>query len=126
MIHSFLRGFMVVLVLTVAFVATTSNAIAKVISKIDVRGAERVEVATIKTYLPVTEGDTFTQDTLDRSLKSLYATGFFADVTVRESNGSLIVNVIENPIVNRIVFEGNDKIEDEELLQEIRMRARMV
>lgn len=126
MIHSFLRGFMVVLVLTVAFVATSSHAIAKVISKIDVRGAERVEVATIKTYLPVTEGDTFTQDTLDRSLKSLYATGFFADVTVRESNGSLIVNVIENPIVNRIVFEGNDKIEDEELLQEIRMRPRMV
>lgn len=107
-------------------VLVSSNALAQTISKIEVRGSERVEIETIKTYLPVSIGDTINQGTLDRSVKSLYATGFFADVSVKEINGKLIVDVIENPVINKIAFEGNDKVEDSELMQEIRLRPRMV
>lgn len=104
----------------------STPAVAATLSKVDVRGSQRVEVETIKTYLPVALGDHIDQDALDRSVKSLYATGFFADVSVKEVNGTLIVDVVENPVINQVAFEGNDKINDSELLAEVRLRPRTV
>lgn len=97
-----------------------------VIRDIKVTGTERIEPATVLTYLDVKVGDKMTQDTLDSALKSLFATGLFADVVLRQNNTTLEVAVVENPVVNEIAFEGNDKIEDEQLLAEIQMRPRQV
>lgn len=109
-----------------AGVLLSTSAFAATVSKIEVRGSQRVEVETIKTYLPVTLGDHLDQDALDRSVKSLYATGFFADVSVKDANGTLIVDVVENPVINQVAFEGNDKIDDNELMAEVRLRPRTV
>ena len=51
----------------------------------------------------------------DRSLKSLFATGLFSDVTIRQVGETLVVHVVENPIINRVAFEGNQRIEDKTL-----------
>jgi len=56
----------------------------------------------------------------------LFATGLFADVSVRETSGTLFVDVLENPIVSEIAFEGNDDLKDNELLVEIALRPRQV
>ncbi len=96
------------------------------IDNIAVVGAERIEPSTILTYLDVKAGDDMTQETFDRALKSLYGTGLFADVTLRQKGGTLEVTVVENPVINEIAFEGNDKIKDEELLAEIQLRPRQV
>ena len=61
----------------------------------------------------VQPGDAFTADRLDRSLKTLYATGLFSDVNLRRDGNTLVVRVTENPIVNRITFEGNHKVTDD-------------
>src|SRR3546814_6162511 len=63
---------------------------------------------------------------LDDSLKNLFATGLFADVRLEREGDNLIVVVSENPIVNRIAFEGNDRIDDETLQQEIELWPRVV
>ncbi len=112
--------------LCVSLILLTSQVWAQTISRIEVRGSERVEIETVKTYLPVRLGDPVDQEVLDRSVKALYATGFFADVGIKEANGILIVDVVENPVINKVVFEGNKKIEEAELSQEIRLRPRMV
>lgn len=96
------------------------------ISEIRVNGVQRIEPATVLTYLGVSVGDDVTTDTLNQALKNLYATGLFADVQMSHNRGVLQVTVAENPIINEIVFEGNEKIKDTELLSEISLRSRQV
>ncbi|MEM6780834.1 MAG: outer membrane protein assembly factor BamA, partial [Pseudomonadota bacterium] len=96
------------------------------ISEIRVDGAQRIDPATVLTYLDLRPGDTVTQDQLDDSLKGLFSTGLFADVILRLDRGVLAVEVIENPVINEVAFEGNDQLEDSELQAEIVMRARQV
>lgn len=97
-----------------------------IIQQVSVSGNERVEPETIASYLAVRPGDPFDPALLDASLKALFATGLFSDVELTESGGSLIVRVVENPIINRIIFEGNKKLDNDELLEEVRLRPRQV
>jgi outer membrane protein insertion porin family len=94
--------------------------------EIRVNGTERVEPATVMTYLDMRLGDPLTQDVMNIGLKNLFATGLFADIQLRDERGVLFVDVVENPVINQIAFEGNDEIEDDELLAEISLRPRQV
>ncbi|WP_374763917.1 outer membrane protein assembly factor BamA [Yunchengibacter salinarum] len=96
------------------------------IQQINVVGTERIEPATIASYLTVRAGDPFNPEKLDQSLKNLVATGLFSDVELIENNGALVVRVVENPIINRVIFEGNDRLDRDELMEEVRLRPRMV
>ncbi len=99
---------------------------AATVREIKVAGTERIEPATVMSYLELKQGDEASQEALDSALKGLFATGLFADVTLSESNGVVTVNVVENPVINVIAFEGNDEIKDEELQAEIQLRSRQV
>ncbi len=99
---------------------------ADVVREIVIQGAQRVEPDTVKSYLLIREGDSFDNRRLDRSLKSLFATGLFADVSVNRDGDRLIVKVLENPVINRIAFEGNDKVTDEDLESEVTLRPRVI
>lgn len=96
------------------------------IADIRVDGTQRIEPATVRSYMRVNPGDPFDPVRLDDSLKNLFATGLFADVRLEREGDTLIVVVSENPIVNRIAFEGNDRIDDDTLQQEIELRPRVV
>ena len=96
------------------------------ITAVQVEGNQRIEVGTIRSYMLVQPGDGFDPDRIDRSLKTLYATGLFQDVTIRRDGNTLVVKVAENPIVNRIAFEGNRKLTDDQLRPELQLRARAV
>ena len=96
------------------------------ITAIKVEGNERIEEGTIRSYMLVQPGDAFDPDRIDRSLKTLYATGLFQDVTLRQDGSTLVVKVQENPIVSRIAFEGNHKLNDEQLRGELQLRPRAV
>jgi len=96
------------------------------VSAIKVEGTQRIEPETVRSYLVLQPGDTFDQSRIDRSLKALFATGLFADVSLRREGGTLIVHVVENPIVNRIAFEGNHKFDDAALNAELQLRPRIV
>ena len=109
-----------------ADVSDTALARGQRIEEIEVHGNDRIEPSTVLSYMVVRPGDTFNQDDLDRSLKTLYATGLFKDVTLHRSGNILQVQVVENPIVNRIVFEGNSAAKDEDLRKVIALRARAV
>ena len=96
------------------------------IEAIRVEGTQRIETATVRSYMRVNPGDPFDPVRLDTSLKNLFATGLFADVRLEREGDILIVVVDENPIVNRIAFEGNERIDDDTLQQEIELRPRVV
>ncbi|GAA0570184.1 outer membrane protein assembly factor BamA [Caenispirillum bisanense] len=97
-----------------------------VIRQIVVEGNQRIEPETVRSYMAVAEGDQFDPARLDQSLKSLFATGLFADVAMRRAGDSLVVRVVENPIINRIAFEGNQRIDDTQLDAETQLRPRVV
>jgi len=96
------------------------------IENIAVRGNERIEPTTVVSYLTVRTGDPFDPEMLDESLKRLFNTGLFADVSFDRQNNTLIINVTENPIINRIIFDGNDSLDNEELGEEVELRPRLV
>ncbi len=96
------------------------------IADIRVEGNQRIETGTILSYILVQPGDPFDPDRIDRSLKTLYATGLFSDVKLTRQGNTLVVHVVENPIVNRIAFEGNHKVTDAQLRPELQLRSRAV
>ena len=99
---------------------------AQTIDSVLVEGNERIEADTVRSYLSVGPGDAFDSGAVNQSLKSLFETGLFADVAIRREGNALVVSVVENPIINRVVFEGNDAIEDQELESEIQLQPRVV
>jgi len=82
------------------------------VREIVVEGAQRIEPETVRSYLLIREGDRFDAKRIDRSMKSLFATGLFADVTMRREGDALVITLVENPVINRIAFEGNKALDD--------------
>jgi outer membrane protein insertion porin family len=97
-----------------------------VVQEIRVEGTQRIAVETVRAYVALQPGDTPDPELLDRSLKALFGTGLFADVALRQEGGALVVRVVENPIVNRIVFEGNRSLKDENINPEVTLKPRTV
>lgn len=104
----------------------TQAPLGSVVRDIKIEGTQRIDPETVQSYLLIKPGDPADPERLDRSLKALFATGLFADVTLRQDGGTLIVRVVENPIINRIAFEGNRRVNDELLLSEVQLRPRVV
>ncbi len=98
----------------------------RIVEEIRVEGNQRIEAETVFSYMVIAVGDPFDPERIDRSLKSLFATGLFADVTLRREGNALVVRVLENPIINRLAFEGNKRIGDDVMSAEVRLRPRVV
>ncbi len=96
------------------------------IEEIRVVGTQRIDPATVMSYMAVAPGEIYDAARVDQSLKDLFATGLFSDVTLRREGDSLIVQVVENPIINRIAFEGARRVKPEQLETEISLRPRVV
>jgi len=96
------------------------------IADIRVEGNQRIEAETVLSYMQLSPGDAFDAERIDRALKNLFSSGLFADVTLRRDGDDLIVTVVENPIINRLAFEGNSRINDEDLQNEVQLRPRVV
>lgn len=97
-----------------------------VVRQIVVEGTQRIEEQTVISYLAVQEGQVFNDQLIDLSLKTLFATGLFSDVKIAEQGGKVTVTVVENPIINRVAFEGNSSLSDEDLDKEVQLKPRIV
>ena len=93
-------------------------------TSIVVEGNRRVEADTIRSYFKLTPGEHLDAAKINSALKALYASGLFQDVRFSQSGGRLVVTVVEAPVIDRIAFEGNNKVKDEQLQQEIQSKAR--
>lgn len=103
-----------------------SESHAKVVREIAVKGNKRIEKTTVLSYVPIKTGVDYGQEELDEALKGLYNTGYFEDVKIQEEGGILVIDLIENAIINKIAFEGNDKLKDDKLKEEVQLHPREV
>ncbi len=97
-----------------------------VIQQIRVEGNQRIEAATVVSYMTIKPGDPVDAAEIDRSLKTLFVTGLFADVTLRQEGDVLVVSIVENPIINRVAFEGNRKLDTDDFEEEVQLKPRVV
>jgi outer membrane protein insertion porin family len=93
-------------------------------SQIVVQGNRRVEADTIRSYFRLAPGERLDNAKVDNGVKALFATGLFQDVRPSFQGGRLVVTVVENQVINRIQFEGNKRVKDEQLNQEIQSKPR--
>src|SRR5580698_6723071 len=96
----------------------------RLIQRITVSGTQRVEPGTVLTYVNIREGEAYDPANVDQALKSLFGTGLFSDVKINFNNGTLAIRVVENPILNQVVFEGNDKVSTKDLTKEVQIKPR--
>ena len=99
---------------------------ADIIQSVTVVGTQRLEADTVRSYIKLRTGTPWTQVNADQALKDLYATELFADVNVRNNAGAVVIEVRENPVVNRIVLEGNKRIKNEKIEPEIKLAPRQI
>ena len=102
---------------TLVFVSAVGveQASAAVVSRIEVRGNSRMDADTVASYLSIKPGKQFSNVDIDDSVKTLYSTGLFTDVSIYTSGSTLVVEVDESGIVNEVFFEGNKRLKDEML-----------
>ncbi|MBU2606339.1 MAG: outer membrane protein assembly factor BamA [Alphaproteobacteria bacterium] len=104
--------------------AQEDNRYGGTIRSILVEGNQRIEARTVQSYLLVEPGDPFDAERIDLSLKTLFATNLFADVSIDRNGDDLLVRVVENPIINRVIFEGNRALKDDKFKEEIQAAPR--
>lgn len=103
------------------------NAAQVYVRDIDVKGLQRVELETVLSYVNIKKGHTTSQEKLDTSLKQLYATGLFTDVVFDVKNDGLLeIKIVENPVINKRLFDGNNKVDDGLLEAEVQLAPRSI
>jgi outer membrane protein insertion porin family len=105
-------------------VASSGAAFAQTANSIVVEGNRRVEADTVRSYFKPGPGGRLGPEQLDEALKALYATGLFSDVRINPAGGRVVVSVVENPVINRVAFEGNKKAKDDQLKAEVQSKPR--
>ncbi|MFN3668543.1 MAG: outer membrane protein assembly factor BamA [Brevundimonas sp.] len=95
------------------------------VNRILVRGNQRIDQTTVLSYLPIQPGDPVDAAVLDVAVRTLTRTQLFADVQLGvQPNGDLVVEIVENPIINQVVFEGNNAVTEDKLREEVTLRPR--
>ncbi|HYJ30639.1 MAG TPA: outer membrane protein assembly factor BamA [Allosphingosinicella sp.] len=100
---------------------------ARTIRTLRVTGSQRLEPETVIAYSGLRAGQTYNQETLDEALRQMLATELFADVQISGvAAGDIELQVRENPVINRIVLEGNRRIKEDKITPEIRLAPRQI
>ncbi len=102
------------------------SAYSATVSQISLEGGQRVDRETILAYMQIQPGDQFDSEKIDASIKALFQTGLFSDVRIVKRGSALIVQIVENPLINLVNFEGNSEIDDDTLLKEVDVKERMI
>ena len=121
-----LVGLLVLFFSIAAPLGGVSQAYAATVSQITLEGGQRVDRETVLSYMQLGPGDSFDSEKIDGSIKALFQTGLFSDVRIIRRGSVLVVQVVENPLINVVNFEGNSEIDDDTLQKEVDVKERMI
>ena len=101
--------------------------VARTIRTIRVEGSQRIEPDTVMSYTKLRVGDTYTNETIDQAIKDLLASELLADVEIQGvEDGNLIIRIRENPVINRVVYEGNKRLKQDKIAKEVKLAPRQI
>ena len=116
---------MAVLVFTILG-ATSALAQSFSFNSVVVEGNSRIETSTILTFAGISRGETVGAGELNDAAQAIRASGQFETVNVIPQGDTLTIRVVEWPTINRINFEGNSRLSDDELLRVVSSQERRV
>ncbi len=99
---------------------------ATTVRSITVVGNQRLEAQTILSYLRLRVGQAYDRSILDQALKDLAATELFKDFQITDNGGALTIQVTENPVINRVILEGNKRLKEDKIRPEIKLAPRQI
>ncbi|WP_199861064.1 outer membrane protein assembly factor BamA [Sphingomonas aurantiaca] len=100
---------------------------ARTIKTLRVEGSQRIEPETVLSYTKLRVGIPYTPETLDQALKDLQASDLFADYSIAGvEDGNIVLRVRENPIINRVIIEGNKALKSDKITKEIKLAPRQI
>lgn len=100
---------------------------ARPIRSLRVEGAQRLEPETVLSYTRLRAGDTFTNETVDQAIKDLLASELLADVEIGGlETGDLVIRIRENPVINRVIYEGNKRLKNDKIQKEVKLAPRQI
>ncbi|HWW59626.1 MAG TPA: outer membrane protein assembly factor BamA [Sphingopyxis sp.] len=99
---------------------------ATTVQSITVVGNQRLEAQTILSYLRLRVGQQYDRSVLDQALKDLASTELFKDFQITDNNGALQIQVTENPVINRVILEGNKRLKEDKIRPEIKLAPRQI
>ncbi len=106
-------------------VVTDPNALT--IKTLRVEGSQRIEPETVLSYTRLRVGIKYTAETLDQALKDLQASDLFADYSISGvADGNIVLRIRENPIINRVILEGNKALKSDKITKEIKLAPRQI
>jgi len=108
------------LILFILITSTGSYADEFQVLDIRIEGLQRVSAGTVFAALPISVGDTADDMAVREATRSLFRTGYFADVIMARENGILVIGLIERPAVTEINIDGNKAIETDQLMDALR------
>ncbi|WP_174839137.1 outer membrane protein assembly factor BamA [Sphingomonas sp. CL5.1] len=101
--------------------------VVRTIRSLRVDGSQRIEPETVLSYTKLRVGESYTNETLDQAIKDLYASDLFADVSIAGAEtGDIVLRVRENPIINRVILEGNKRLKEDKITKEIKLKPRQI
>ncbi|MDO7842692.1 outer membrane protein assembly factor BamA [Sphingomonas immobilis] len=100
---------------------------AKKINSLRVEGSQRIEPDTVLSYTKLRVGIPYNNESLDQAIKDLLGSDLFADVTIDGAvSGDIVLHVRENPIINRVILEGNKRLKEDKITKEIKLKPRQI
>jgi outer membrane protein insertion porin family len=106
-----------------AFVCGCAFADSFVVQKIQVQGLQRITLGTFLNYMPIKEGDTFDTAQSSEVIRVLYQTGFFSNVSISRQKNTVVVSVVERPVIGSIDVSGNKEIATKDLLDGLKQNG---
>jgi len=122
MMTMFFKSLLLYLMLCGYVFATDDN----IVTDINIEGLKRISYDTVITYGQINSGMEYSDSLANDTIKKLYDTQLFSDISLIYLDGVLTINVKENPTINLVLFEGNKTKKDEDLIAEIKLSERSV
>lgn len=102
-------------------------AVVRTVKSIRVEGSQRIEPETVLSYTKLRVGQSYTNETLDQAIKDLLGSDLFADAQIGGAqSGDIVLRVRENPIINRVIFEGNKTLKEDKITKEVKLKPRQI
>ena len=108
------------------FLATGASAQNYRFSSVSIEGNQRVEAGTILSYAGIARGQTVSAGQLNDAYQRILASGLFETVVIEPQGSRLVIKVTEYPTINKVAFEGNKRLKDEDLSGFVESRSRQV
>ena len=100
---------MIRILLILCLLAISSLTKAEVINNLVINGNKRVSDETIKIYGEIELNKDIEESDINKIINNLYSTNFFNDVSIKINKNTLVVSVVEHPVINQLIILGEPK-----------------